>query len=531
MSWAGIAVGLLCLLSLGLASVGLGRLPFWVDESIAVLPARAIHVHGVPQQPFDLDFMPFQVVDGVWDPATPAYRYALAAFTALVGFSETTTRLFSLLLGGAAAGVFGLVAAGIRGRRVGFYTAALLATSPAFLSFAREARHHTFVMLTCGLALLALLRLTDDRPPGWARMAWLPLVLLALLGHPMAWLLLPLVLVFFLLWGWPAGLRTSSAKQAQIWFMALLVFAIIVLPSLTSLPFLHEVSCRNRPAGCHPSWLHYLPVAYAFLSGLSLHGLDSGQVAGLGLAVGPALFLAGTAVAVHRSLPGRTDRHSAFALAWLLLPLALLSIQEVKFPRYLYVWFGPAAAVLMAVGMDALTGRAGPRFRRITGVALLSVCVLWPSWRVDAAGGASGVRSGLMDYFRTEVLDGPSDNWQEVRAQVSFLEGRLRPEDVVVSSLDDASLGYYLGRPVYSFLNSRRDDAFFLALLDATAVMGGQVYFIDTLPRLNFCFDGPLQPVTVDCREKFSGFYAACHPGSGQTHVACTRLVFPSWLR
>ena len=45
--------------------------PFWVDEAIAVLPARSILTDGVPRNPFDLDFMAFQLEDSIWDPSAP----------------------------------------------------------------------------------------------------------------------------------------------------------------------------------------------------------------------------------------------------------------------------------------------------------------------------------------------------------------------------------------------------------------------------------------------------------------------------
>ena len=95
--------GLLGAFGLLLTLVNLGALPFWADESIAALPALSIHTHLVPVSPFDLDFMPWQLKYDLWDPATPLYRYALAAFTAAVGFSEWSARIFSVVMGGFAA--------------------------------------------------------------------------------------------------------------------------------------------------------------------------------------------------------------------------------------------------------------------------------------------------------------------------------------------------------------------------------------------------------------------------------------------
>ena len=48
--------------------VHLGTKPFWVDESIAVLPAKSILTTGLPSSPFDLNYMAPQLEDGLWDP-------------------------------------------------------------------------------------------------------------------------------------------------------------------------------------------------------------------------------------------------------------------------------------------------------------------------------------------------------------------------------------------------------------------------------------------------------------------------------
>jgi hypothetical protein len=58
----------------------------------------------------------------------------------------------------------------------------------------------------------------------------------------------------------------------------------------------------------------------------------------------------------------------------------------------------------------------------------------------------------------------------------------MSPGDVVVTSLDDASLQRYLGQFVYGFLNSRRTDEFFTGLLDRAERDSARVWFVDTLP-------------------------------------------------
>jgi hypothetical protein len=100
----------------------------------------------------------------------------------------------------------------------------------------------------------------------------------------------------------------------------------------------------------------------------------------------------------------------------------------------------------------------------------------------------------------------------------------MQPGDIVVSSLDDASLGYYLGQFVYGFLNSRHDDQFFLGLLAEAARRGTRLWFIDTLPEHNYCHTPGLRPVAIDCRTKYRRVYLACLPKSPTFDPTCARL-------
>jgi hypothetical protein len=124
------------------------------------------------------------------------------------------------------------------------------------------------------------------------------------------------------------------------------------------------------------------------------------------------------------------------------------------------------------------------------------------------------------------TLEGETDNWERMRAQVVFLRANLRPGDEVVSALDDASLGYYLGRFVYGFLNSNRRDAFFVRLLADAAQRGGRVWFMDSLPFHNYCHTPGDRPWGIDCRVKYRRFYAACDPKSDTYDPTCVRVRF-----
>jgi hypothetical protein len=161
----------------------------------------------------------------------------------------------------------------------------------------------------------------------------------------------------------------------------------------------------------------------------------------------------------------------------------------------------------------------------LAGAAVL--VMLAPQLRqVPTAGGSRlRVESRYLVQAR-ESLEVELENEELMRAQVVFLRRNIRPADVIVSSLDDASLGYYLGRFVYGFLNSQRDDAFFMHLLVDASRRGARVWFVDTLRAHNYCHTPSQEPRHVDCRLKYPRFYAACSPESDSFDRTCVRLTF-----
>jgi hypothetical protein len=204
----------------------------------------------------------------------------------------------------------------------------------------------------------------------------------------------------------------------------------------------------------------------------------------------------------------------------------LLSTREVKFPRYL-VYVMPPMWFLVARGLVALT--SAPRLCRAQPLLLAGAAaavVLAPQLReeVTAEGRTLEVESRYLAHAQTSL--GEVDNWERMGAQVAFLRANVRPDDVVVTSLDDASLGYYLGRFVYGFLNSRHRDAFFVRLLADASRRGSRVWFVDTLPAHNYCHTPGDEPWTIDCRIKYRRFYAACRPDGPTFDPACVRVRF-----
>ncbi len=524
--------GLCLALALGataLAFAGLDRLPFWVDEAGAVMPALGVHFSGLPVAYFDLDYMPWQIQHGLWDPATPLYRYALAGFTAVAGFDELTTRAFSLLMGCLAmVPLFALVRR-VYGERAALLAVAFTLASPTWMVFAREARHFTFVLLWVHCALYAVYLAGEDESRR-ARWLWFAALVAALLSQTLAYALVPVVALYALLIG-PARLFDGH----RWWVYGLLggLYGAIVLSFWESLPFFHETSCENRPAGCQESPWYYAAVLLEFLRPMQERHLKfpHGLFTAWPLSLGAPLFAIGLcATCAGLARGGAARRGRALFLLWLAVPFALLSAGQVKFPRYLFQWAAPLCGVFTAVGVDALV-RLRPLARRPDlAAALLALVVVAAPQVVREPGGGLRLRSGLAHYAAAELFGGPDDNFERMRWQVEQLAGRVGEEDAVVTSYDDASLQFYLDRPVYGFLSSRRSDAFLYGVLEEARASGATVWFVDTLPRHDYCLSDDPEPRQVPCAVKFRRFYEACVTGEGPG-AACERLPVPRWER
>jgi 4-amino-4-deoxy-L-arabinose transferase-like glycosyltransferase len=501
--------------------VQIGKKPFWVDESIAVLPARSIHTDFLPRNPFDLDFMPWQLEDDLWDPATPLYRYGVAAFTAVLGFSEATTRAFSVLMGLATAFVLYRLVRELRGPRTALLSATVLLTSTTFALHAREARHFTFVMFLA-TATLYCLHGAARRPEGRGAALWPLLAIATLLSQTLGYALLPVIAAWVFVLG-PRGLL----QRRWLWgyVAALAVYAGVIALFWNTLPFFHDVSCANRAEACHPNPLFYVGVLHAFLAPVE-QLLGSPFTAAVSLA--HLLAILGIASLVASGWRDASQREPIALLAlWLLVPLVLLSTQEIKFPRYLFIWSMPVLAVLVAEGAVWATG--GRRLDRgaTRWLALMAVVIaLQPTWRFGrtARSAAAAPTLALVEHVRTELIEASDDNWERIRYQARMVNGLAGPNDVVVTSFDDAGLYYYTGRFVYGFLDSKRNDAFFLDLLERTSSAGGKVWYIDTVQSWNFCLSDDPEPSMVDCRDKFPRFLDACKGSIRDLSQPCIRI-------
>ncbi|MDJ0786999.1 MAG: glycosyltransferase family 39 protein [Myxococcota bacterium] len=500
-------------LGLALPFIHLSAEPFWVDESIAVLPAQAIHEHGTPKNPFDLDFMPWQLKYELWDPATPLYRYAVAAFTWVVGFSEASTRTFSILMGALSALALYGVVRNLFDARMALVSATLFLASSTMMIFEREARHFTFVM-ACGTATLHYMLAAARSPGSWAAGLWPVFLVATLLSQTLGYMILPVAGAWFLLLG---GFRLLAWRYWPLYVGAAAMYGAVLAAFWDTLPFFHPVDCANRFSGCQPMPEFYLKVLVEFLAPMQrLLGERSWQA----ISLGHLAFVSGVVFLVVEAVREPSRRRPLLLLgAWLLLPLLLLTLREVKFPRYLFIWAWPVCAVLMAAGAVWWTRRRSEGALALVVVALIAAPAVWLGGkRMDP-----GPALGLVHYVRNELLAPPRDDFR-MQTQAGIVERVVRDRDVIVASFDDAGLGYYAGRFVHGFLNSKHDDAYFLDLVEKTRAQGGRVYYFDALRAWNFCLTADAEPTRIDCREKYERFHATCTGSLADRTATCVRV-------
>ena len=520
LAWLCIPLILICSL---LPFINIGAQPFWADEAIAILPAHSIHSTLWPLSPFDLDYMPWQLQDGLWDPATPLYRYTVAAFTSLTGFSESTARSFSVLAGLLGVLPFYALVRKLQGRQTALLAATFLVTSPTFMLFSREARHFTFLTLLVLWTLYHLYSATEG-DEGRSRGLWVIGVVATLLCQTLGYGILPIVGLYVIL---NDPRRFLGWRHLPMYLVGAAAYLAVVGYFWRTLPFFHDVTCSTRPE-CQPIPWYYLAVLFAFVSPMTAPLEESPN---LGLSVLPILFLMGLASTIRRARAGRQAREqTSLLLLWFFVPLIALSVREVKFDRYLYIWVMPLCALFLALGVQrALRFRMFRGREHLATVGLVLLVVLAPQLVVSAdwepGPKRTTMRSAWVTFVSDHLFAASDENWERIRWQTDYLQQRMRPGDVVVSSLDDGSLQYYLGQFVYGFLNSRRTDEFFVDLLDRAETAGTKVWFVDTLPQWNFCLGGEPEPWRIDCRVKYERFYTRCAGPPEGLSPACQRLA------
>ena len=360
----------LAMLAIGL--LGVTRPALWADE---------LQTWGMATTPWPEMLSVLRWVDAIIGP----YYAVEHAFVGVVGVSDLTLRLPSVLAMAGAAGLVGALGARLATHRVGLVAGLVFALLPGTSRYAQEARTYAFTTFFAVLATYLLFAAL--RRPNFPRylLYTIALIFLGIL-HPIALLLL-------VAHGWVVF--AQYRRQTFPWLVTAFISALPALPLL-------------RLAGKQKSQVAWIPTPTRHSLMEFPHDLVGVAALGIVLIV-LALF----------SLPLR--RPTAMYTAWAVLPLLALfavgQVQPLFLPRYLLFTL-PAWALLAGVAL----GRA---HLAVAIVGVLAIAAL-------AVPGQLDVRA-------------PDGHGQATRDLAMTIAGRSQLGDGVVYGMADDG-GNWVGR-------------------------------------------------------------------------------------
>ena len=426
--------------ALVLRTVGLGRLPLWLDEGFTLLQ--------VTLRPFS---------DWGADVHPPLY-YALLWPWAILSTADAWLRLPSALLGAATVPVVYAIGARLLGRAVGLWAAAFLGGMWLHVVHSRQARMYPLLVLAFALGLWGLIAgARDGRRAGW--------VVYAISGAVMAWchalgvhyaaILAALALAV------PRG--DGRARLGRPWPAAAATMAILFAP------WIPVALARTRetvehywipPAAPEPpilTTIHQFTVAPihppASLVRAAL-GIDPGaagaQILGAWLWLAP--LLAALVLAVARADPAQRWAIRLLVIAYASPIVAFTAVSLVARPILIPRVLLPVAvplALLLAAGVQSV-----------------------PWWRARATAGLAVALLLLLGttFAHRRQMD-PVEDW---RAAASYLRAEARAGDVLffaMGSLEQVRGASERSRSIstHETLLLRYDDSGRLATLPRVA--------------------------------------------------------------
>ena len=303
------------------------------------------------------------------DRAAGLYYVTLFLWVRVFGTSASALRALSVLAGAATLPVFYVVARRL-GRGVAFTADLLLAASPFFVLYARQARAYSLAVLLVVLTAWALLLAIETDEPR----RWMMFVVAATLALYTQWFTVLVIVAFC-----GAALATSRGRVSRRAVAASAALLLLASP-------IAVLVAAGDTGGV--VWIAPLSAAQLRDLAVSLTGTHS-HLAWLALF---GVAAVGLVVATRRGRRGTADVSTVAAMAatWFAVPTGLLVVVSVGKPllvsRYLLVTV-PGLALLLALGLAALARRRVALM--ISGVALLSAlgwsayAPLWATRHVD----------------------------------------------------------------------------------------------------------------------------------------------------
>jgi len=491
---------------LPLIFINLDSIPFWIDESIMVIPASNILEKGVPTTDnMDLNFLPWQIKNNMWDPATPLYRYSLSVFLGIFGVSEFSARLFSAVSGILLLIVIFIFTKKLFNENISYITIIFLAFSFPFISYCREARYFTFLMLLITISVYSLYKIVKENSKK-DKILFPIFVLLTILTHYLGFILLLIFILYVILCKKVTIFKDKNFIKSLLFSIALYIPILILFGA--SLPFFNVFSCENRISDCHPSPLYYPGIIYSAVSSIfdNINIISFMNEEFIIFSLIPIFTFLGLIVLFKKYIFKR-DKNNLILILWFLIPLLILSLQEVKITRYLLMYLLPPIFILTSMGIVKfvtwISSKHYYNYKEYFMILMVLFLLLSPQLTVNFKTlEIEKIKFSQFNFIRDTIFYPPQDNFEYIKTQAEYVKENVKEKDIIVSTFDDAGLSFYTKRKVYSFLNSTRSDKFFMDLLEER----GDLWIFDSLNSLDYCLS-PRGDRHVDCKEKYNNFY------------------------
>ncbi len=272
----------------------------WLDEAGSIYHSQQNFIHAIS-----------------FKDSTPALYYVLLHFwIALMGTSEFSVRLLSVFFGTASVFIIYLLGAHIFNKKVGIYSALLVAFSPLHIYFSQEARTYSLFFALTLLSMYFYSKLNKVTSK-WIISGYLISTAFLIYSHLYA-LLIVLVQNLHQF----TVNRFKLSREVKAWVLIQFIVFILYIPRMIQL---HGVISDNFHAWISkPSFLQLIYVTYNLFSGMvfSFYGL--------------ALMLICSLLVLRYK-----SENNIFFTLWILIPLLVPFIFSLLFipifiPKYIY---------------------------------------------------------------------------------------------------------------------------------------------------------------------------------------------------
>jgi len=481
-----IYFSLLILLIFILLTWNLGKTPFWIDESITVVPTKNFD-GSLLSPPFDSDSNRFswQIQNNIYHPEMPLHLHLLVAFFQIFGVSEFSARLPSVIFGILFLCITFLMCKNLYNEKMALLTTIFFGTSVFFLIYSQQAIYIILASLMFYLTFYQLLKIFQTSNIK-NYIFYFMFLFFSIITHPMGFIIIPISLTILLL-----NQKFSFSKENfyKI-FIGLLIFIALYLPifafSWKALPFFNNVSCSTMIHACHKGIFFYPKI---ILHSLSSNFFEEQITQSMVFYPSWIIFFVGLFILLKRLIKKKKD--SIFFSSIFFVSFFILSFFEIKNGRYLFFFISIPLSVCLAYGTVAIS-QISKKFSKFILIFLIILIVFSPI-------NSDGLSTRKLWVYKNVVLP-PEDNFEYMKIQSDFINENAYENDIVISTFDNIGLQYYTERKVYGFLNSTHSSDFFIQLLKNN----DRVWIVNTLSSADYCRTRDQE--SMSCMEKYYEF-------------------------